>query len=187
MALIGYIRVSSVGQTLEVQREKMLAAGVEPNHIFEEKRSGLDSDRLQLREAIRFARKGDTFLVSRIDRLARSAADLYRIVGELQAKGVGFKCIDQGDIDTTSKYGKLMFGILSSIAEFETDLRKERQMDGIAVAKAKGTKFGRKAKATDDVAANIRQYREEGLLIRDIMVKTGLSKATVYRVLGSKK
>lgn len=183
MALIGYIRVSSVGQSLEVQREKMVAAGVEPDHIFEEKRSGLDSDRLQLKEAIRFARKGDTFLVSRIDRLARSAADLYRIVGELQAKGVGFKCIDQGDIDTTSKYGKLMFGILSSIAEFETDLRKERQMDGIASARAKGTKFGRKAKATEDVIAAIRQQREKGLLISDIMARTGLSKASVYRAL----
>lgn len=183
MALIGYIRVSSVGQSLEVQREKMLAAGVEPDHIFEEKRSGLDSDRLQLKEAIRFARKGDTFLVSRIDRLARSAADLYRIVDELQGKGVGFRCIDQGDIDTTSKYGRLMFGILSSIAEFETDLRKERQMDGIASARAKGTKFGRKAKATDDVIAAIRQHRDQGLLIREIMAKTGLSKASVYRAL----
>lgn len=185
MALIGYIRVSSVGQNLEVQREKMIAAGVEPDHIFEEKRSGLDSDRLQLKEAIRFARRGDIFLVSRIDRLARSAADLYRVVGELQDKGVGFRCIDQGDIDTTSKYGKLMFGILSSIAEFETDLRKERQMDGIASAKAKGTKFGRKAKATGDVIANIRQYRNDGLLIRDIMTRTGLSKATVYRALSA--
>lgn len=185
MALIGYIRVSSVGQSLEVQREKMIAAGVEPDHIFEEKRSGLDSDRLQLKDAIRFARKGDTFLVSRIDRLARSAADLYRIVGELQEKGVGFKCIDQGDIDTTSKYGKLMFGILSSIAEFETDLRKERQMDGIASARAKGTKFGRKPKVNGDVTGVIRTLRAEGLMIREIMAHTGLSKATVYRALSA--
>lgn len=185
MALIGYARVSSVGQSLEVQREKLLAAGVEPDHLFEEKKSGLDSERPKLKEAIRFARRGDTFLVSRIDRLARSTSDLYRIVGELQAKGVSFKCLDQADIDTTSKYGKLMFGILASIAEFETDLRKERQMDGIASAKERGTKFGRKAKATEDVTDSIRNMRAEGLLIKDIMARTGLSKATVYRALAN--
>lgn len=183
MTFIAYIRVSSVGQSLEVQRDKMIAFGVEPDHIFEEKRSGLDSNRPALKEALRFARKGDTFVVSRIDRLARSASDLYRIVGELNAKGVGFKCIDQSEIDTTTNQGKLLFGILSAIAEFETGLRSERQMDGIAKAKADGTKFGRKAKATDDVAANVRQMRDEGLLIKDIMARSGLSKATVYRAL----
>jgi Site-specific recombinases, DNA invertase Pin homologs len=183
MPLIGYARVSTVGQSLEVQREKLVAAGVDHDHLFEEKRSGLDSDRPQLKEAIRFARKGDTFIVSRIDRLARSTSDLYRIVGELQSKGVSFKCLDQAEIDTTSKYGKLMFGILASIAEFETDLRKERQMDGIASAKERGTKFGRQPKATEDVTASIKKMRERGMLIREIMVNTGLSKATVYRAL----
>ncbi|RVL84864.1 recombinase family protein [Sinorhizobium meliloti] len=183
MAIIGYARVSSVGQSLAVQREKLLAAGVEPDHLFEEKKSGTNTNRPALQEALRFARKGDVFCVSRIDRLARSAADLHRIVQELGNKGVEFKCLDQAEIDTTSKYGKLLLGILASIAEFENDLRKERQMDGIAKAKADGKKFGRKAKATEDVTADIRKMRDDGLLIREIMSKTGLSKATVYRAL----
>ncbi|MDQ0319650.1 DNA invertase Pin-like site-specific DNA recombinase [Pararhizobium capsulatum DSM 1112] len=185
MALIGYIRVSSVGQSLEVQRDKMIAAGVEPDHIYEEKRSGLDSDRPVLKEALRFARKGDVFFVSRVDRLARSTNDLHRIIHELKEKGVGFRCIDQAEIDTTTNNGMLMFGILSAIAQFETGLRAERQMDGIAKARAVGTKFGRKAKATEDVTLGIRKMRDKGMLIREIMQKTGLSKATVYRALGS--
>lgn len=137
MALVGYARVSSIGQSLEVQREKLLEAGVDAELIYEEKKSGLDSERPQLKEALRFVRKGDTLLVSRVDRLARSTADLYRIVDDLEKKGVGFQCIDQPELDTTSKYGRLMFGILASISEFETGLRKERQMDGIAAAKVK--------------------------------------------------
>ncbi|MEO1985196.1 MAG: recombinase family protein [Martelella sp.] len=183
MAIIGYARVSSVGQSLDVQRDKLLAAGVEPDDLYEEKKSGLDSERPQLKAAIRYARKGDTFVVSRVDRLARSTADLYRIVTELQTKGVSFKCLDQSEIDTTTKYGKLMFGILSAIAEFETDLRKERQMDGIAKAKAKGTKFGRKGQLTPEIIDQIRQMRGDGLLIKDIMAATELSKASVYRAL----
>jgi DNA invertase Pin-like site-specific DNA recombinase len=184
MALIGYARVSSSGQSLDVQREKLIAAGVDPeNHLFEEKLSGLQSNRPQLREAIRYARNGDTFLVSRLDRLARSASDLYRIVDELKAKGVGFKCIDQSEVDTTTNNGKLLFGILTAIAEFETGLRAERQMEGIAKAKANGVQFGRKAKATDDVTNSIRLMRQQGLLIRQIMENTGLSKASIYRAL----
>lgn len=187
MALIGYARVSSIGQSLEVQRGRLLNAGVEPDHLFEEKKSGLDKERPKLKEAMRFARKGDTFLVSRIDRLARSTSDLYRIVGTLQEKGVSFKCLDQEEIDTTSKYGKLMFGILASIAEFETDLRKERQMDGIAGAKSKGVKFGRKVQLTPSVLETVQKMKADGALIREIMEATTLSKATVYRALAASR
>jgi len=184
MAIIGYARVSSTGQSLDVQRAKLVAAGVDlEDHLFEEKKSGTNTNRPALKEAVRFARKGDVFAVSRVDRLARSSADLHRIVADLNAKGVEFKCLDQPNIDTTTSQGKLLLGILASIAEFENDLRAERQADGIAAAKAKGTKFGRKPKATGDVTENIRTMRAEGLMIREIMAKTGLSKATVYRAL----
>jgi len=178
--------VSSAGQKLEVQREKLIAAGVDPEiHLFEEKKSASNTNRPALQEAIRFARKGDVFIVSRVDRLARSSADLHRIVQELTKKEVEFKCLDQTSIDTTTSQGKLLLGILASIAEFENDLRAERQADGIAAAKERGTKFGRKTKATEDVTATIRIMRDEGLLIREIMTKTGLSKATVYRALAN--
>ncbi|MEZ2132870.1 MULTISPECIES: recombinase family protein [unclassified Sinorhizobium] len=183
MTMVAYIRVSSIGQSLEVQRDKMLALGVEADHIFEEKRSGVDSNRPALKEALRFARKGDTFVVTKIDRLARSATDLLNIVNELKAKGVAFKVLDQ-DIDTSSPAGRAMLQMLAVFAEFETAIRSERQMDGIAKAKADGTKFGRKPQATEDVVSEIRRMRAEGLLIKDIMKATNLSKATVYRALG---
>ena len=182
MALVAYIRVSSVGQSLEVQREKMTEIGVQPDHIFEEKKSGLDANRPALKEAIRFARKGDHFCISRIDRLARSATDLLNIVKELRAKGVELHVLDQS-IDTSNPAGVALLQMLGVFAEFEASIRAERQMDGIAKAKASGTKFGRKAKATLDVSKQIRDMRDGGLLIRDIMIKTGLSKATVYRSL----
>lgn len=182
MALVAYIRVSSIGQSLEVQRDKMLALGVEPDHIFEEKRSGVDSNRPALKEALRFARKGDTFVITKIDRLARSAADLLSIVKDLQGKGVELRVLDQS-IDTSNPAGRAMLQMLGVFAEFETAIRAERQMDGIAKAKAKGTKFGRKTQATPDVVTEIRRLRGEGMLIKDIMARTGLSKATVYRAL----
>ncbi|AEG09292.1 recombinase family protein [Sinorhizobium meliloti] len=182
MTLIAYIRVSSVGQSLEVQRDKMTAIGVQPDHLFEEKRSGVDTNRPALKEALRFARKGDVFCVSRIDRLARSATDLLNIVNELQSKGVELRVLDQS-IDTSTPAGRAMLQMLAVFAEFETSIRKERQMDGINKAKADGRRFGRKAKATEDVTADIRKMRDGGLLIREIMSKTGLSKATVYRSL----
>lgn len=182
MTLIAYIRVSSVGQSLEVQRDKMIEAGVQPDHIFEEKRSGLNTNRPALKDAIRFARNGDTFCITRIDRLARSATDLLAIVRDLQTKGVQLRVLDQS-IDTSTSAGTAMLQMLAVFAEFEASIRSERQMDGIAKAKADGTKFGRKAKATDDVTERIKELRGQGVLIRDIMAQTGLSKATVYRAL----
>lgn len=183
MTLVSYIRVSSVGQSLEVQRDKMLALGVHPDHIFEETRSGVDSNRPALKEALRFARKGDTFVITKIDRLARSATDLLTIVKELQGKGVELRVLDQS-IDTSTPAGRAMLQMLAVFAEFETAIRSERQMDGIAKAKEKGTKFGRKAQTTPDVIEDIRKMRADGLMIREIMDKVGLSKASVYRALG---
>lgn len=183
MALVAYIRVSSIGQSLEVQRDKVLAFGVEPDHLFEEKRSGVDSNRPALKEALRFVRKGDTLVITKIDRLARSASDLLNIVNELKAKGVELRVLDQS-IDTSSPAGRAMLQMLAVFAEFETAIRAERQMDGIAKAKENGTKFGRKPQATNGVVSDIRRMRAEGLLIKDIMKATGLSKATIYRALG---
>ncbi|TNM66437.1 recombinase family protein [Aliirhizobium smilacinae] len=183
MTHVAYIRVSSVGQSLEVQRDKMVALGIQPDHIFEEKRSGVDSNRPALKDALRFVRKGDTFVITKIDRLARSATDLLSIVKELQDKGVALMVLDQS-IDTSTPAGRAMLQMLAVFAEFETAIRAERQMDGIAKAKENGTKFGRKAQATADVVADIRRMRADGLMIREIMAKVGLSKASVYRALG---
>lgn len=191
MAVIGYARVSSVGQKLDVQREKLIEAYPERDaatgelliRIYEEKKSGTNRNRPELAKALDFVREGDIFVISKIDRLARSANDLLNIYTQLKSKGVKLRMLDQ-EIDTTTKEGEMVLTMLAAFAQFETAIRSERQMDGIASAKAKGTKFGRKTKATDDIATSIRTMREEGMLIREIMTKTGLSKATVYRALG---
>lgn len=183
MAVIGYARVSSVGQSLDIQTEMLTAAGCE--RIFAEKRSGLDGKRPVLAQCLDYVRDGDVLLVSKLDRLARSTSDFYTIVGRLRDKGCGFRCLDNPDLDTTSKSGKLLLGILALIAEFEADIRKERQVEGIAKAKERGIAFGRQAKLSDEQVAELRARRDSGELIRDLMASYALSKTTVYRLLGS--
>lgn len=178
MAKVGYARVSSVGQSLDVQLEKLEGC----DKIFSEKASGVDGSRPALKACLEYLREGDTFVFTRIDRLARSVTDLSAIVAGLAAKGVTVKAIDQG-IDTGSPEGRAMINMLATFAQFETEIRKERQAEGIAKAQRQGVKFGRKPKATEDVQARVRALRAEGVLIKDIMQETGLSKSSVYRVL----
>ena len=139
--LIGYARVSSIGQDHDAQTEKLKAAGAEK--VFHEKRSGLDRERPALEQCLEFARDGDILIITKLDRLAHSASHLHQIVETLDRKGVGFRVLDDASLDTTTRTGKLVFGILASIAEFETALRRERQMEGIARAKAEGKTGGR--------------------------------------------
>lgn len=180
MATVGYARVSSVGQSLDVQIEKLRDC----DKVFQEKRSGVDAGRPALKRCLEFLREGDTLLVSKIDRLARSTVDLYRIVSSLADKGVQFKVIDDPSIDTTSRTGKLVMGILALIAEFENDIRHERQMDGIKKAKERGVRFGRKPRLVPETIEQIRELRAAGTTVPGIIRQTGLSKASVYRALG---
>ena len=110
--------------------------------------------------------------MSKLDRLARSTVDLYNIVAQLQAKGVEFKVIDDPSIDTTSRTGKLVMGILALIAEFENDIRRERQLDGIAKAKERGVRFGVQPKLTEKVVKEIRKLRRSET-VPEIMRQTG--------------
>jgi DNA invertase Pin-like site-specific DNA recombinase len=137
-----------------------------------------------LRRCLEFLREGDTLLVTKVDRLARSTSDLYRIISSLAAMGVQFKVIDDPSIDTTSRTGKLVMGILALIAEFENDIRRERQMDGIKKAQERGVRFGRKPRLVPEKVKQIRELRAEGTTVPDITRQTGLSKASVYRALG---
>jgi DNA invertase Pin-like site-specific DNA recombinase len=127
-------------------------------------------------------REGDTLLVTKLDRLARSTADLYRIVTGLNKKGVTFKVLDDAAVDTSSRTGKLVLGILALIAEFETEIRRERQMEGIARAKAEGRSGGRPKLVTDAVRERILELRAGGKSIRAIAGEVGFSKATVQKV-----
>ena len=142
-----------------------------------------DAGRPELKRCLEYLREGDTLLVTKIDRLARSTSDLYRIVSTLAEKGVAFRVVDDPSIDTTSRTGKLVMGILALIAEFENDIRRERQMDGIAKAKERGVKFGRKALLLPETVTQIRSLRGYGATVPEIMRQTRLSKASVYRAL----
>ena len=177
--LVGYARVSSIGQSLDVQLEALEAAGCEK--LLAEKRSGVGRrDRAELAEALSFVREGDTLVVTRLDRLARSAGDLHAIVQQLAHKGVSFSCIQQPGMDTTSSTGKLLLGVLASIAEFEADIRRERQREGIEKAKAAGVYKGRKP------SVNVRAVRElhaEGVGGTEIAKRLGIGRASVYRAL----
>lgn len=178
MAIVGYARVSSVGQSLDVQLEKLRDC----DKVFSEKKSGVDSTRSQLTEALNYVREGDSFVVSRLDRLARSTRHLCEISELLRSKGVALVVIDQA-IDTSTPTGRLLFNMLASIAEFETEIRKERQMDGINQAKAKGAKFGRVAALTNEQIAELKRRRSEGELIKNLIKSYGISKASIYRYL----
>lgn len=180
MALVGYARVSTTGQSLDVQVDKLLDYPCDK--VYQEKKSGVTANRPELKKCLDYVREGDVLIITKLDRLARSTVDLHNILEQLNKKGVGFRVLDQS-IDTTTSTGKLMFGILASIAEFETELRKERQMDGIKKARENGVALGRKAKLTDKQIEELKQKRSEGVLIKDLMAGYNLSKATVYRLM----
>jgi DNA invertase Pin-like site-specific DNA recombinase len=181
MTTVGYARVSSTGQDLTVQLEKLASC----DKVFKEKRSGVDAGRPALKACLEYLREGDTLLVTKLDRLARSTPDLYRIISDLAERGVSFKVIDDPSIDTTSRTGKLIMGILALIAEFENDIRRERQQDGINKAKAKGVRFGPKPILTAEVVQKIKELRADGLTVPEIIRRMKLSKASIYRALAA--
>ena len=180
MPLYGYARVSSLDQDLTLQEETLRAAGC---HVVRaEKRSGAGREgRAELRLLLDFLHAGDTLVVTRIDRLARSVKDLQDVVHELKAKGVALKATEQ-PVDTGTAAGKAFLDMLGVFAEFETNLRRERQLEGIRAAKAKGVYKGRKPSIDP---AEVRRLREaEGLGPSAIARRLGIGRTSVYRVLG---
>lgn len=181
MARIGYARVSSYGQSLDVQLEKLSGC----DRIFQEKQSARSTEsRDQLALCLDYVRDGDFLCITKLDRLARSTRDLLNILNRLDQKQVKLHVIDQ-QIDTSTPAGMLLVTMLGAIAAFENDLRKERQADGIALAKRRGVQFGRKRALTDEQVQRLRAMRSEGKKIVELMAEFNLSKATVYRALSS--
>lgn len=179
MSIYGYARVSTPDQDLSIQRDALRVAGCEI--IREEKISGTSRQgREELKTLLEFLREGDTLVVTRLDRLARSMDDLSSIARELQDKGVALKATEQ-PVDTSSAAGKAFFQMLGVFAEFETNLRRERQMEGIAKAKAEGVYKGRKPSI--DVEAVKRMRDDEGLGATEIARALGIARTSVYRVL----
>jgi DNA invertase Pin-like site-specific DNA recombinase len=179
MHLYGYARVSTTDQDLSIQEEKLRAAGCQV--IRAEKRSGSNrAGRSELQLLLEFLRRGDVLVVTRIDRLARSMKDLQDIVHELKAKKVALKATDQ-PIDTGSAAGKAFLDMLGVFAEFEASLRRERQLEGIKAAKARGVYQGRKPSIDP---AEVRRLREvEKLGPSAIAKRLGIGRASVYRLL----
>ena len=182
MEVVGYARVSSVGQSLDVQLEKLAKAGC--TRVYKEKRSGRQADtRPELQAALEYVREGDVLVVSRLDRVARSVLDLAKIADLLGKKSVSLRVLDQG-LDTSTSEGKLMFNLLGAFAEFEADIRAERQRDGIALARQKGIKFGRRKALTEAQEARIQKMRaEDGFSIEQLAERFSISRSSVYRAL----
>ena len=179
--LVGYARVSSTGQSLDIQIEALTAAGCEK--VFAEKVSGRSTkDREELARAMEFVREGDTLVVTRLDRLARSVGDLHQIIEKLTDKGAEFRCLQQSDVVTNTSTGKLMLSILGAVAAFENDIRRERQAEGIAKAKAEGRYKGR---PTTIDPARVKELREQGLGPAAIAKTMGIGRASVYRALAA--
>jgi DNA invertase Pin-like site-specific DNA recombinase len=170
--------VSTTDQDLSIQQEALRAAGCQV--IRSEKKTGTKREgRTELDLLLEFLREGDTLVVTRIDRLARSMKDLQDIVHDLKGRGVSLKATEQ-PIDTGTAAGKAFLDMLGVFAEFETNLRRERQMEGIAAAKAKGVYKGRPA--TIDPAEVRRLYQEERLGPAAIARRLGVARSSVYRI-----
>ena len=180
MPLYGYARVSTDDQDLTLQRAALRAAGCEV--IRAETASGTRRDgRTELQTLLDFLHRGDTLVVTRIDRLARSLKDLQDIVHELKGRGVALRATEQ-PVDTGTAAGKAFLDMLGVFAEFETNLRRERQLEGIAAAKGRGVYKGRKPSIDP---AEVRRLREvDGLGPAAIAKRLGIGRASVYRVLG---
>jgi len=176
--IYGYARVSTTDQDLTIQEEALTAAGCEL--IRTEKASGTSvQGRDELQNLLDFIREGDELVVTRVDRLARSVRDLQNIVYDLTQKGVALKATEQ-PIDTSTSVGKCFLDMLSVFSEFETNLRKERQMEGIAKAKEKGVYKGRKVSIDAD---KVRELNSGGMGATAIAKELGIGRASVYRVL----
>lgn len=178
---IGYARVSSVGQTLDVQLDKLIQC----SKIYQEKKSGTSDKRPQLRACLDYVREGDTLVITRLDRLARSTLHLCQIAEELSRKKVMLQVLDQ-NINTEDATGRLLFHMLGAIGQFETEIRAERQKEGIEKAKKRGVAFGRKKKLSQEDVRQLTVKRNQGILIKNLMREYGLSKASVYRYLTEK-
>lgn len=182
--LIGYGRVSSRSQSLDIQIAALKKAGVKEEHLYLEKASGTKTTgRSALDDMLsRGIRKADTVVVTRLDRLARSTRDLHNIAHLLEEKGVGLRVLEQ-NIDTTTPEGRLFFSVLSAISTFETEIRKSRQREGIDAALAKGDGSPFKGRPATIDADLVRKQKGEGLTPTEIAKRMGIARSSVYRYL----
>ncbi|MDO9304704.1 MAG: recombinase family protein [Sulfuricurvum sp.] len=182
---VGYARVSSTGQNLQSQIEALEKAGCEK--IFKERKSGTQFfNREELQNALDFVRTGDELYVTRLDRCSRNVKDLHQIIETLNKKEVAFKATEQ-EIDTSTSAGRLMVGLLSIVSAFETDLRAERQADGIASAKRRGVKFGSKPVFDNEKVVQALEMQNQRMINQDIANTFGIARSTLLRYIANYK
>ena len=183
MHLIGYARVSTSDQNLELQLDALKEAGC--RRVFEETASGANKARPQLRDALDFLRPGDTLVVWKLDRLARSVQQLIEVIEQLHKRGCGFKSLTEA-IDTTTAGGRLIFHIFGALAEFERSIIRERTMAGLDAARARGRKGGRPRLMNEDSLIVAQALLRDGVLtVKDIAKQIGVSEPTLYKYLPS--
>ena len=180
MAVYGYARVSTDGQSLVAQLTELKAAKCEK--IFQEKISGARSDRKQLTRLMAVLAKGDVLVVTRLDRLARSTRDLLNLLGTIAEKGAGFKSLRDTWADTTTAHGRLMLTVLGGLAEFERELIRSRTGEGRARAVARGVILGRRPKLTKHQKREAIGRREAGETLMDIARSYNVSHSTISRL-----
>src|SRR5665213_4613634 len=184
--LVGYMRVSKAdgSQTTDPQRDALVEAGVDDERLYEDRASGRRDDRPGLAACLKSLRDGDTVVVWKLDRLGRDLHHLVNTVHDLTARGIGLKVLTgQGAaIDTTTAAGKLVFGIFAALAEFERELISERTRAGLAAARARGRKGGRKPKMTPaKVRLAAAAMGKKGTVVGDLYEELGITRATIYR------
>lgn len=178
---IGYARVSSTEQNLDLQRDALNEAGCD--QIYEEKISGKSAERPELMNCLRALRAGDTLIVWRLDRLGRSLSDLLRIVNDLEEREVAFESITE-KIETRSAAGRLIFHVFSSLCEFERNLIRERTKAGLQAARARGRVGGRKRKLDEKQIREIKALmRDPTIRVSDIAKRYGISRSTIYKTI----
>jgi len=179
---IGYARVSTDDQNLDLQRDALKKSGC--STIYEEAASGKNTDRAELEQCRKALRKGDTLVVWRLDRLGRSLPDLVRIVAELDHDGIGFESLTE-KIETASASGKLVFHVFAALSEFERNLIRERTHAGLSAARARGRAGGRKPKLDDKQVREIKALlRDPGIHVADVARRYGVSRTTLYKHVG---
>lgn len=181
--LIGYARVSTKDQELHLQMDALEKAGCKRSKIFIDKVSGVKAQRPGLDKCLAALEAGDTLIVWRLDRLGRSMRHLVLLVEDLREKGIGFKSLCEGDIDTTTASGELTFNIFSSLAQFERRLIQERVKAGLTAARARGIKGGRKKieHTNPKVLTAKKMHKNHGMSISDICNTLKISRPTFYR------
>lgn len=181
MAIYGYARVSTDGQTLDAQIASLTAAGAQT--IFQEKISGARADRQQLAAALKALGSGDVLLVTRLDRLARSTRDLLNTLAEIAQKGAHFRSLADQWADTTTPHGRLMLTVLGGLAEFERELIKARTSEGRVRAVARGVHMGRPVKLTHHQKTEVIEALSAGVLSQaDLSRRYGVSQSTISRL-----